>query len=111
MVLPGKGHAAQFVWERISGLPPDFRGILDIASDTPFVPLTVRALANERGDFLFTAFPVADMTRPAPSRLLFPQIATGSGYTTEVILLNAGASGTATLRFFDNAGVPLYIAK
>jgi hypothetical protein len=111
MLLNGKGHAAQFVWERISGLPAEFRGVLDIVSATPFVPLTIRALVNERGNFLFTAFPVADLNQAAPSPILFPQIAAGGGTTTEIIMLSAGAAGAATLRYFGNAGTPLAIGK
>jgi hypothetical protein len=111
MTLNGKGHAAQFVWERISGLPEGFRGVLDIVSETAFVPLTIRALINERGDFLFAAFPVADMNQAAPSPILFPQIAAGGGTKTEIIMLSAGAAGAATLRYFGNAGTPLAIGK
>ena len=111
MTLDGKGHTADFVWQHISGLPAGFRGILDIASDTPFVPLTIRALVNERGDFLFTAFPVADMNQPTPLPIQFPQIADGGGYTTEFILLSAGSSGAVTLSFFGNAGTPLAVGK
>jgi hypothetical protein len=111
MTLNGKGHAAQFVWERISGLPEGFRGVLDIVSATPFVPLTIRALVNERGNFLFTAFPVADVSQPAPSPILFPQIAAGGGTTTEIIMLSASTAGGATLRYFGNTGTPLAIGK
>jgi hypothetical protein len=82
-----------------------------MVSNTPFVPLTIRALVNERGNFLFTAFPVADMNQPAPAPVLFPQIAAGSGFMTEFIMLSAGAPGAATLRFFGDAGTPLAIGK
>ena len=111
LTLSGKGHLATFVDERIWGLPAQFRGVLDIASDTPFAALTIRSLVNGRNDFLVTTFPVADVTRPAPSPIIFPQIADGGGYKTEFILLNTGFPGLATIRLFGNDGAPLAVAK
>ena len=53
------GHAAAFVRQFVSGLPSDFKGVLDISSAAPFAALTLRALTNSRNDFLLTTFPVA----------------------------------------------------
>ncbi len=111
LTISGKGHAAEFVWQRITGLPDGFGGILDIQSDFPFVPLTIRSVTNERGDFLFTVFPVADFTQPAPTPIVFPQIADGAGYHTECIFLSGGQSSEATLRFINSSGMPLPVAK
>ncbi len=111
LTLSGKGHEAAFVYQRISGLPAGFRGVLDIVSYSPFVALTLRSLVNERGEFLLTAFPVADMTKPAPTPVIFPQIADGDGFTTEFVLLSAGSGGAGTVNLFDDAGNPLAIGK
>lgn len=111
LTLSGKGHLATFVDERIWGLPAEYRGVLDITSETPFAALTIRSLVNERNDFLITTFPVADVTRPAPFPILFPQIADGGGYRTEFILLCTGSPGSITLRTFGNDGAPIPIAK
>ena len=54
--LPGNGHEAKFADQFISGLPPGFRGVLDISAATPFAALTLRSLMNERDEFLMTTF-------------------------------------------------------
>ena len=97
--------------ELISGLPADFKGVLDIASASPFAALTLRSLVNSRGNFLLTAFPVADATQPAPNPIVFPQIADGGGYVTEFILLSPGAASNTTLSFYGEDGTPLAIAN
>jgi hypothetical protein len=111
VVLNANGHKAAFVAELIDGLPAGLTGVLDIFSSTPFVALTIRSLTNERGDFLLTTFPIADATRAAPAPILFPQIADGGGYSTQFILLSAGAASSPTLSFFDDSGKPLSIGR
>ncbi|MBP1624224.1 MAG: hypothetical protein H6Q07_2244, partial [Acidobacteria bacterium] len=105
--LDPKGYTAAFADQLISGLPAGFTGVLDISSETPFAALTLRSLNNERGDFLMTTFPVADMTTPAPSPLVFPQVADGGGYSTEFILISAGGAASTVLSFYGENGTPL----
>lgn len=112
--LAGNGHSAKFADELITGLPPGFTGVLEISSTSPFTALTLRSLVNERGDFLMTAFPIADANRDAPSPVVFPQIADGGGYATEFILLSSGKSywpARTTLEFRSETGVPLAVGK
>jgi hypothetical protein len=105
--LPGYGHRAAFVNEVISGLPDNFTGLLDIQASTPFAALTLRALINERKDFLMATFPTADVTKPAPVPIIFPQIAAGGGYQTEFIFLDTDAGASLTIDYLDAAGVSL----
>ncbi len=107
ITLGALSHFADYVSQRIAGLPSNFHGVVDITSDSPFVAMTVRSLINERGEFLFTTFPVADMNQPAPSPIVIPQIVDGGGFTTEIILLSPGASSVATVSFFGDAGAPI----
>ena len=109
--LNGNGHTAGFVPQLVSGLPVNFTGVLDISSSSPFVALTLRSLTNSRGNFLLTAFPIADATQPAPSPMVFPQIADGGGYVTEFILLSVGGPSSTILRFYGEDGSPLDVAK
>jgi hypothetical protein len=102
--LAANGNSAQFADELISGLPAGFTGILDISSTLPFSALTVRSLTNERGDFLITTFPIADFNQPAPSPVLFPQIADGGGYTTTFILLSSTKELDTFLCFYNEDG-------
>ncbi len=111
IALSGNGHKAAFVYQLISGLPDEFTGVLDITSSTPFVALTLRSLTNARRDFLLTTFPVADFNRPAPTPIVFPQIADGGGYTTQFILLSATGTSTTTIHFFGVNGAPLAVGK
>jgi enterochelin esterase-like enzyme len=105
--LAGFGHESQFANQLISGLPGDFNGILDISASSPFAAITVRTLYNEREDFLTTTFPVADVTRPAPSPIVFPQIADGGGYVSQFILLNPDpeAASDSSLILYDDNGI------
>jgi len=108
--LVSGGHFASFVDQQITGLPPDFRGVVDIASDSPVAALTLRSLVNGRGDFLLTTFPVADLNQPAPSPVFIPQFADGGGFTTEFILLSAGQSSSAVIAYFGDSGLSLTLS-
>ncbi len=111
IVLNQNGHSAAFVSQLISGLPPDFTGVLDISADFPFAALTLRSLTNSRGDFLLTTFPVADSNRVPPYPAVFPQIADGGGYLTQFILLSPAGTSKLTLQLWDESGIPLAVAK
>jgi hypothetical protein len=109
--LDATGHTARFVSQLLPALPAGFTGILDISSTSPFVALTLRSLTNSRGDFLLTTFPVADQTRPAPTPMVFPQIADGGGYATEFVLMTTGGPSSLTLKFYAEDGTPLPLGK
>ena len=109
--LNGGGHKAEFVGQRIPGLSPGFRGVLEASADTPFVALTLRSILNARSDFLVTTFPVADLTRTAPLPVVFPQAADGSGYQTEFIFITAGGAAFMTLNYFSGNGLPLQLDR
>jgi hypothetical protein len=110
--LGGNAHAAKFVDELIPSLPDGFTGVLTISASPPVAALTLRSFTNSRGDTLLTTFPVGDdddLTMSYP--LVFPQIADGGGYRTQIILLAQGVGITATLKFYDENGLPLGIGK
>jgi hypothetical protein len=96
----------------ISGLPSGFTGVLDISAPSPFVALTLRSLNNARNDFLLTTFPAADFTQAVVGPLVFPQIADGKGYQTQVILLNTSSTpSTVSVNYSGNDGSPLQLVK
>ena len=106
------GHAAKFAWQLIAGLPEGFTGVLDLRSADPFAALTLRSLYNERRDFLITTFPVADANQAPPDPLIFPQIADGGGYQTQIILLSTGgAASTVTVNYLGNDGSPITVGQ
>ncbi len=106
MDLGGRQQIARFADELFSTLPDGFEGAVEIESSRTVAMLTLRTTANERGDFLFSTSPVADLAAPVSSvPLWFPQIADGEGYTTEFVLLNPGdgeISGSLEIR--DTSG-------
>jgi hypothetical protein len=111
IALNQNGHSARFVSQLIPGLPPNFTGVMDISSRSPFVALTLRSLSNSRGDSLLTTFPVVDLNRPPSFPIVFPHIADGGGYVTQFILLGASESSNATLQLWDDSGTPLAVGK
>jgi hypothetical protein len=107
-VLPN-GHSAKFVGQVIPLLPPNFTGVVDISSSSPFVAVTLRSLSNGRGDFLLTTFPIADANQSPPSPIVFPQIAAGGGYSTQFIFIAPTGAVSLALSPFGDDGTPLNI--
>ncbi len=108
------GHAAKFADQFIAGLPSGFTGVLDISAASPFVAVTLRSLNNTRlpsSDFLLTTFPIADANQAPPNPLLFPQIANGGGFKTQIILLGVNGAATTSLSFFGDAGTQITLSK
>lgn len=111
IILEPGGHRAMFVTQLAPGLPADFTGVLELEAADPFAALTLRSLTNTRNEFLLTTFPIADLTRPAPEPIVFPQIADGGGIRTQFILINPGSDSVVTIRFFSDDGSPLTIGE
>ena len=109
--IPANGHNARFADQCVAELPIGFTGVLDIIPSTPVAVLTMRSLYNERHDFLLATFPVADMTRSAPTPIVFPQIADGGGYVTQFIFIGARGASSVTLNFYGEDGKPLFVGK
>jgi sugar lactone lactonase YvrE len=103
-------HTAMFVNEipGLTALPSTFRGVLRISSSTAISVIGLRTRYNERGDFLISTTPaVADNTAPTTRELIFPHIVSGSGYTTEFILMNAAGATRGTLSLKSQTGTEL----
>jgi hypothetical protein len=108
------GHIAMFLNQipGLQSLPPSFRGILHISSDSMISAIGLRTIYNERGDFLFATTPaLAGNTPPSSDAVVFPQVVSGSGFNTEIILMNStGASqGTVTLTSQSGVEMPLFV--
>jgi photosystem II stability/assembly factor-like uncharacterized protein len=108
VLLPARGHTSGFADDFVTGLPPGFTGVLDISSSAPFAALTLRSLVNERNEFLMTTLPIADQSGIAPSLVVFPHLSDGGGYTTQFVLLSAGAVVDGSLIFYDESGESFY---
>jgi len=104
-------HVANQAGAFVAGLPNAFRGVVEIDASSPFVALTVRSLRNSRGELLFATLPVADFRRAAPSPVIFPHIADGGGFRTELIVLGTAGSAGSTMTLFADDGTPLPVIR
>ena len=114
--IPAGGQIARFVSELFPNakLPASFKGSITIQGSSPIAVVALRTLINEDGEFLMTTQPVADLDAPLQaSPLHLPQVVAGGGYTTDVLLVNPGATVlTGRLGFYDpkgkemDAGIP-----
>jgi hypothetical protein len=108
--LPPHGNLGRFVSELFPGLPGKFQGQIRINvkdKDLSINALPLRSLINERGEFLLTTLPILDVQHPPTGQIVFPQIADGGGYTTEIILINPDDYGAVdcVFRFEQNQGL------
>lgn len=95
-------------------LPADFGfGSLDLEADQPISVVALRGITNQRGDYLMTTTPVADLSQPpATGPIYFPHFADGGGYTTSLVLLNtSGVFETGRLVFRNRNANPLVVTE
>ena len=88
---PG-GHVARFVDELFTNRPAVFSGSLTFESNRPLAAITLRLTQNTYGEPLYTTLPVVNVAAGAPAGgIVFPHIAAGGGYSTQLILINPSA--------------------
>src|SRR5438105_370402 len=63
--------------------------------------------AHQRSDFLISTTPALPDTPVSTSEVVFPHFVTGSGYTTEFILMNSGPTSAGTLSLYSQFGADL----
>jgi hypothetical protein len=106
IVLPARGQAALFM-HQIPGLDQietPFRGTIEITADSPYAAMTgLRGRRNERGDFLITSTPLFEKELSSFVRV-FPHIADGGGYRTQLILLDWLSASAGSILFSDQSG-------
>jgi hypothetical protein len=85
--LPPRSQRSLFVHELFTGLSMDFSGVLQLTSNVPIGLVALRGTLNQRNEFIITTVPLSAGSTTGDIRA-FPQIADGSGYATELILLN-----------------------
>ena len=107
--LPAHSQIASFVNEAPFNSLYIFNpamGTLTFSSNVPIAVIALHGRTNERGEFLMTTLPVADLSEPASSDEAFiPQYAAGGGWATEVILVNkTDASIGGTIQFLGLGG-------
>jgi C-terminal processing protease CtpA/Prc len=104
--IAAKGQIAAFLNQPpFHGRSP-LSGTFTFTSSLPVATAALRRLTNERGEFLMTTLPVADLNAPlSTAALVFPQFAEGGGWTTQIVLLNpTDTILTGTVRLLDPPG-------
>jgi len=111
VTVPANGQIAEFLGQipGFGSLPNPFQGVLKVSTTAAsgISVVGLRGRQNERGDFLITTTPpVEEGVKAGSAEMLFPQLADGGGYTTQMILFSGstGQSSTGVLRFISQAG-------
>jgi len=108
--IPGNGQIAVFLNQSPFNAPSPFLGSLTLSSPLPIAVIALRGFTNERSEFLMTTLPVADLTAALPSLAaevptLFPHLADGGGWRTQIVLVNVGdVAVSGTVEFSDPSG-------
>jgi hypothetical protein len=107
--IAANAQIARFLNQAPFNGPASLTGTFTFNSSVPVAAIALRGLTNERGEFLITTLPIADLREPAPTGpdLVLPHFAAGGGWTTEIILVNPGDSTlTGKIQFVDPTGGP-----
>jgi len=91
----------------LENLPLGFRGVLRLSGQGYFSAVGLRTRTNERGDFLITTTPpAAEEDGFYFGEIVFPHLAVGGGYTTELILFSqtVGQATQGGLQIRDRSG-------
>jgi len=109
--IPANGQIAKFLSESPFDGGSSVNGSFTFSSSLPVAVVGLRGLTNERGEFLLTTLPIADLGAPAATAtLVFPQFADGAGWTTQIVLVNPTDSVlTGTIQFLNASGGPAVV--
>jgi hypothetical protein len=104
--IPANGQIAKFLDEFPFNGRSSWSGTFTFNSSVPIAVTAMRVRINERGEFLLSTLPVVDLNTPAATGTTsFPEFADGSGWTTEIVLVNPTDSVlSGTVQFVDRLG-------
>ncbi len=95
------GQIAKFLDQHPFNGSAGTRGTFTFSSSVPIAAISLRGLTNERGEFLMTTVPVADLDSTSTQTLVFPHYADGAGWATQFILVNpADTTITGSVQFY-----------
>src|SRR5262245_51984285 len=85
--IPAYGQIAAFLNESPFNSGNSVEGTFTFSSNVPVAVIALRGFTNERGEFLVTTLPIASLAASS-AQILFPHFANGTGWTTQVVLIN-----------------------
>jgi hypothetical protein len=110
LVLSSGQHLSRYVRELFSNVPAGFVGSLTFESNRPLAALTLREVRNAQGEPLYSTLPLVDVSTLTTDPVVFPHLAAGGGYTTQLILLNkSGQRIRGQVGLFASDGGPLLL--
>ena len=106
---PGQ-HVARFA-DELFGTTPGFEGSLTFESGAGLGAITLRQSTNGFGEPLFTTLPVVDLEAAVGTgAVVFPPLAAGGGFQTQVVLINpSAASISGRIQLVQSDGTPLEV--
>jgi hypothetical protein len=109
--VPAYGHVAAFLDQSPFNATKPLIGSFTFNSTVPIAVTGLRGYTNERGDFLISTLPLADLSSSAAQAAgmsVFPHFANGEGWTTQIALVNPTDNLlTGTIQFLGADGSPL----
>jgi sugar lactone lactonase YvrE len=104
--VPANGQIATFLNQAPFNGRSSISGTFTFSSNIPVSVLALRGLINERGEFLLTTLPVTALpAAPSTDVIVFPHFASGTGWTTQVVLVNpTDKSLNGSVEFRDPSG-------
>ena len=103
LLIPAMGQHAAFVDELFGNFQGSLLGTLKIQSNSPVAVLALRGRTNAKGQFIIASIPLKSSAPDIGGTKVFPSIADGGGYNSELILVNAASTvSTGSIQFsFD----------
>ncbi|MBI4473494.1 MAG: SBBP repeat-containing protein [Acidobacteria bacterium] len=86
--IPPRTHFSRFVSDDPILIAAGETGTLSFESSIPLFATGFHTLTNERSEFLINTLPVADLNKTFLERLVIPHFAAGSGWKSEILLVN-----------------------
>jgi sugar lactone lactonase YvrE len=106
--LAAREHMARYVSQLFPNLAPGFTGSLSFQSDAKVAAITLRESRNSRGEPVYATLPVASPGQQGAAPVVFPHVAAGGGYRTQLVLLNStGQTMKGKVRFTASNGTDL----
>ena len=111
LMLGSGQHTARYISQIFPNRPANLIGSLTFESDQPLAAITLRESRNSQDEPLYTTLPVADLNSPAGNQpIVFPHIAAGEGYTTQLLLINTSSQLVrGRVRLTASDGQPLLL--
>jgi hypothetical protein len=103
--IPPGGQISEFINQFFPAMPVSFKGIANLTTSFPVAVAALRGNYNEapRGEFLMTTTAPVNDAFPSSGTLVFPQVVSGKGFSTQIIVFGQNP-GSVNLDLFSSSG-------